>query len=91
MTRSYENYSQATKWKSGQNVYLVVFKDLNVFPLTQEPVLFSGTLRMNLDPFDKYTDEEVWKALEHSHLNKFVANQPAKLETECSEGGENLR
>ncbi|KAM9715837.1 ATP-binding cassette sub-family C member 3 isoform 4-T4 [Menidia menidia] len=61
---------------------------LTIIP--QEPVLFSGTLRMNLDPFDKYEDEEVWKALEHSHLLKFVSNQPAKLELECSEGGENL-
>uniref|UniRef100_A0AAQ5ZAV3 ATP-binding cassette, sub-family C (CFTR/MRP), member 3 n=1 Tax=Amphiprion ocellaris TaxID=80972 RepID=A0AAQ5ZAV3_AMPOC len=61
---------------------------LTIIP--QEPVLFSGTLRMNLDPFEKYTDEDVWKALEHSHLQKFVSNQPAKLELECSEGGENL-
>ncbi|XP_035519694.1 canalicular multispecific organic anion transporter 2 isoform X1 [Morone saxatilis] len=61
---------------------------LTIIP--QEPVLFSGTLRMNLDPFERYTDEEVWKALQHSHLHKFVSNQPAKLELECSEGGENL-
>ncbi|XP_076615304.1 ATP-binding cassette sub-family C member 3 isoform X1 [Chaetodon auriga] len=61
---------------------------LTIIP--QEPVLFSGTLRMNLDPFEKYSDEEVWKALQHSHLHKFVSTQPAKLELECSEGGENL-
>uniref|UniRef100_A0A8C7R602 ATP-binding cassette, sub-family C (CFTR/MRP), member 3 n=1 Tax=Oncorhynchus mykiss TaxID=8022 RepID=A0A8C7R602_ONCMY len=61
---------------------------LTIIP--QEPVLFSGSLRMNLDPFERYSDGEVWKALELSHLNKFVSNQPAKLELECSEGGENL-
>ncbi|XP_029540811.1 ATP-binding cassette sub-family C member 3 isoform X1 [Oncorhynchus nerka] len=61
---------------------------LTIIP--QEPVLFSGSLRMNLDPFARYSDVEVWKALELSHLNKFVSNQPAKLELECSEGGENL-
>ncbi|XP_051968145.1 ATP-binding cassette sub-family C member 3-like isoform X2 [Xyrauchen texanus] len=61
---------------------------LTIIP--QEPVLFSGTLRMNLDPFDKYSDDELWKALELSHLKKFVSNQAAKLNLECSEGGENL-
>ncbi|XP_056627065.1 ATP-binding cassette sub-family C member 3 isoform X2 [Triplophysa dalaica] len=61
---------------------------LTIIP--QEPVLFSGTLRMNLDPFEKYSDDEVWKALELSHLKKFVSNQAAKLNLECAEGGENL-
>ncbi|RZC38992.1 multidrug resistance-associated protein 1 [Asbolus verrucosus] len=43
---------------------------LTIIP--QDAVLFSGSLRMNLDPFDKHTDEEVWRALEHAHLKSFV-------------------
>lgn len=59
--------------------------------LCQDPVLFLGSLRMNLDPFDTYTDEEVWRSLELAHLKNFVSNLPDKLNHECSEGGENLR
>uniref|UniRef100_A0A8D3D247 Multidrug resistance-associated protein 1 n=1 Tax=Scophthalmus maximus TaxID=52904 RepID=A0A8D3D247_SCOMX len=58
--------------------------------IPQDPVLFSGSLRMNLDPFDSYSDEEVWQALEFSHLKTFVSSLPGQLSHECSEGGENL-
>lgn len=58
--------------------------------IPQDPVLFSGSLRMNLDPFDAYSDEEVWSALELAHLKHFVSGLPDKLNYECSEGGENL-
>ncbi|XP_060700648.1 ATP-binding cassette sub-family C member 3 isoform X5 [Hemiscyllium ocellatum] len=61
---------------------------LTIIP--QDPVLFSGSLRMNLDPFNQYSEEEIWKALELSHLKQYVSSLPAKLEHECSEGGENL-
>uniref|UniRef100_A0A671YCQ1 Multidrug resistance-associated protein 1 n=1 Tax=Sparus aurata TaxID=8175 RepID=A0A671YCQ1_SPAAU len=58
--------------------------------IPQDPVLFSGSLRMNLDPFDSYSDEDIWRALEYSHLKNFVSALPNKLSHECSEGGENL-
>uniref|UniRef100_UPI00398E4C36 multidrug resistance-associated protein 1 n=1 Tax=Pristiophorus japonicus TaxID=55135 RepID=UPI00398E4C36 len=58
--------------------------------IPQDPVLFSGSLRMNLDPFDQYSDADLWKALELAHLKTFVTGLPDKLNHECSEGGENL-
>ena len=57
----------------------------------QDPVLFSGTLRQNLDPFDQYSDDKLWAALEHSHLKAFVKGLAAGLQHEISEGGGNLR
>ncbi|XP_071542397.1 multidrug resistance-associated protein 1-like isoform X3 [Panulirus ornatus] len=61
---------------------------LTIIP--QDPVLFSGTLRMNLDPFNKYDDSKMWLALEQSHLKEFVSNLSNGLQYEVSEGGENL-
>uniref|UniRef100_A0A665VFY5 ATP-binding cassette, sub-family C (CFTR/MRP), member 2 n=1 Tax=Echeneis naucrates TaxID=173247 RepID=A0A665VFY5_ECHNA len=62
----------------------------NLTIIPQDPVLFSGTLRMNLDPFDKFTDEDLWRVLELSHLKDYVAGLQEKLEHEVTEGGENL-
>lgn len=61
---------------------------LTIIP--QDAVLFSGTLRLNLDPFDKYSDEEVWKALELAYLKDYVKGLPAGLHHKVSEGGDNL-
>ncbi|XP_077843262.1 multidrug resistance-associated protein 1 isoform X11 [Macaca mulatta] len=76
----------------GINIARIGLHDLR-FKITiipQDPVLFSGSLRMNLDPFSQYSDEEVWTSLELAHLKGFVSALPDKLDHECAEGGENL-
>jgi len=45
---------------------------------------------MNLDPFGEKTDEEIWDALKHSHLESYVKGQTEGLELEVGEGGKNL-
>ena len=53
--------------------------------------MFSGTLKMNLDPFEVCSDQQIWSALEKANLKGFVESLDKKLLFECSEGGENLR
>lgn len=61
---------------------------LTIIP--QDPVLFSGSLRMNIDPFTTYTDDEIWIALEHAHLKSFVKGLTEGLDYTIAESGENL-
>merc|ERR1712109_53933 len=61
---------------------------LTIIP--QDPVLFSGSLRMNLDPFSHYSDSQLWETLKMSHLENFVTNLKEGLQHEITEGGENV-
>ncbi|MGH0158147.1 UNVERIFIED_CONTAM: hypothetical protein FKN15_054438 [Acipenser sinensis] len=61
---------------------------LNIIP--QDPILFSGPLRLNLDPLERHSDAELWQALEICYLKDFVCSLPKQLHHEVSEGGENL-
>lgn len=63
----------------------------NLTIIPQDPVLFSGTLRFNLDPFNKYSDDEIWTSLELAHLKDFASTLPHGLNHAISEGGDNIR
>lgn len=54
-------------------------KSLSCIP--QSPVLFSGSIRFNLDPFDSFTDSELWSALRKCQMAKIVKLFDKSLET----------
>ncbi|KAF8566043.1 hypothetical protein P879_03282 [Paragonimus westermani] len=63
-------------------------ESLTIIP--QDPVLFAGPLRFNLDPSGTKTDDELWRALEESHLKDLFQEQNHQLDFHCAESGENL-
>nr|UAX26432.1 ATP-binding cassette C subfamily [Galleria mellonella] len=72
----------------GVDTGTIAKKDLRskISIIPQEPVLFSATIRYNLDPFENYSDDEIWRALELVELKEAV---PA-LDYKVSEGGSNF-
>ncbi|KAM7417317.1 hypothetical protein PAMA_017129 [Pampus argenteus] len=58
--------------------------------IPQEPVLFIGTVRTNLDPWDQYSDSQIWEALEKTHIKEMVSQLPHSLHSEVTENGENF-
>ncbi|XP_039296024.1 probable multidrug resistance-associated protein lethal(2)03659 [Nilaparvata lugens] len=58
--------------------------------IPQEPVLFSGTMRKNLDPFGEYPDSVLWNALEEVDLKDAVSELAGGLHAKMSEGGTNF-
>ncbi|XP_050079430.1 probable multidrug resistance-associated protein lethal(2)03659 [Anopheles maculipalpis] len=58
--------------------------------IPQDPVIFSGSLRSNLDPDERLPDEQLWKALEQVELKTTITSLAGGLNTKMSEGGSNL-
>ncbi|XP_067676618.1 multidrug resistance-associated protein 1-like isoform X2 [Haliotis asinina] len=58
--------------------------------LPQDPVIFTGSLRSNLDPFNEYSDAELWTVLDQAHLKQFIQTFPDTIYHECGEEGENF-
>ncbi len=62
----------------------------NIAVIPQDPVLFQGTIRYNLDPFDLYDDEELWSAVKRSHLNDKLTEVGEGLNMNVANDGDNL-
>ncbi|XP_030623305.1 ATP-binding cassette sub-family C member 9 [Chanos chanos] len=58
--------------------------------ILQDPILFSGSIRFNLDPERKCTDDRLWEALEIAQLKNMVKALPGGLDAVVTEGGENF-
>ncbi|KAG9063024.1 hypothetical protein KI688_004624 [Linnemannia hyalina] len=58
--------------------------------IPQDPTLFAGTLRENLDPFSEQNDADLWTALERAHLKPHISSLSGGLSHEVSQGGENF-
>jgi ATP-binding cassette, subfamily C (CFTR/MRP), member 1 len=63
---------------------------LNLSIIPQDPVIFSNTVRYNLDPFRTASDAELWETLRKVQMDEVVAELPNGLEEQVAEGGENF-
>ncbi|KAG0077209.1 hypothetical protein BGZ92_002023 [Podila epicladia] len=61
---------------------------LTIIP--QDPFLFGGTIRANLDPFGQHQDADIWAALEAASLKQYVSSLPNGLNEQVDNGGENM-
>ena len=58
--------------------------------IPQDPVLFQGSIRYNLDPFDQYDDQAIWSAVQKSHLSDKIKESNEGLEMKVANDGDNL-
>ncbi len=63
-------------------------KKISIIP--QEAVLFSNSIRFNLDPFGERSDEELWKSLDQVELKSMVSAMPSGLDSKVMDGGSNF-
>ncbi|KNG89077.1 ABC metal ion transporter [Aspergillus nomiae NRRL 13137] len=76
----------------GLNVSTIGLFDLRgrLAIIPQDPAMFEGTVRDNLDPRHVHDDTELWSVLEHARLKDHVASMDGQLDARIQEGGSNL-
>ncbi|KAJ2567522.1 hypothetical protein IW140_004430 [Coemansia sp. RSA 1813] len=84
-------YIEASKGRivlDGVDISKIGLEDLrrNVTIIPQDPVLFNGTIRFNLDPFDEHPDELLWDALKRTHLVRERGSQTTSTAASITEG-----
>lgn len=76
----------------GVDIGVIGLHDLrkNISIIPQEAVLFSSSLRFNLDPFGERTDDELWDSLEQVELKTVVSALPGGIDAKVLDGGSNF-
>ncbi|XP_052795048.1 ATP-binding cassette sub-family C member 5-like [Mya arenaria] len=76
----------------GEDISLLSLKTLRskVSTITQDPVLFSGSVRYNIDPFSQFNDDIIWEALQKVHMKEKIEQFDDSLEVVVDENGENF-
>uniref|UniRef100_A0A5S6R0N3 Uncharacterized protein n=1 Tax=Trichuris muris TaxID=70415 RepID=A0A5S6R0N3_TRIMR len=84
--------SEGTVTIDNRNIDSIRLYDLRsrIAVIPQDPRLFSGSIRFNLDPQGTRSDAEIWKAVEFARLKTLVSKLPSGLESVIEEGGRNF-
>ncbi|KAK3833442.1 MAG: multidrug resistance-associated protein 3 [Linnemannia elongata] len=79
-------------WIDGIDISTVGLETLrqHLAIIPQDPTLFVGTVRQNLDPFDQTPDSDLWEALERAHLKDYISSMPGGLSYEVTQNGDNF-
>ncbi len=76
----------------GQPIHQIPLKRVrkNLAVIPQDPALFMGTLRSNIDRYNRVSDDDVWSVLKKVSLDQFVRHLPNQLDFKVAENGANL-